>query len=115
MKKTSSRILETTALLVLVGMPSLPAEESEGAAMYAEKCAMCHGEDGVAKIMAANSGNFNDPEWQKKSSLKTIVDTIVNGKGKMPGYEGRLTPEQITALAKYVKSMSSKDAAGPSS
>ncbi len=105
MKKKVSRMLAATALLALVGTPLLLAEEGEGAALYAKKCAMCHGKDGVAKTMAANSGNFNDAEWQKGITLETVVENIAKGKGKMLKYEGKLTPEQITAIAKYVKSM----------
>lgn len=105
MKRNISRILAATALLSLVGMPLLPAEEGEGAVLYARKCAMCHGKDGVAKKMATNSGNFNDAEWQKGITLEAVIESITKGKGKMPGNEGKLTPEQITALAEYVKSM----------
>jgi cytochrome c6 len=105
MKKNISRMLAATALLALLGTPLLLAEEGEGATLYAKKCALCHGKDGVAKKMAANSGNFNDAEWQEGITLETVVENIAKGKGKMPKNEGKLTPEQISAIAEYVKSM----------
>ncbi len=63
---------------------------------------MCHGKDGVAKAMAKGSADLNDPEWQKSTSVDSIAKLTTEGKGKMPGYDGKLEPDQIKAIATYV-------------
>ena len=105
MKKNISRILAATALLALVGTPLLLAEEGEGAALYAKKCAMCHGKDGVAKKMADGSANLNDPEWQKTATVEGIAKEIAAGKGKMPKFQEKFSPEEINLVAEYVKTL----------
>jgi len=89
---------------ILVTAPVL-ADGPDGKALFASKCAMCHGADGVAKSMAKGSGNFNDPAWQSKASLETIEKTIAEGKGKMTKFAEKLKPEEIKAVAAYVKSI----------
>ena len=79
------------------------AEDSKP--LFERKCAMCHGKDGVAKPMAKGSGNFNDPKWQGANPTETIEKVISGGKEKMKGYKDQLTPEQIRALAAYIKTL----------
>lgn len=75
---------------------------TEVAALYNAKCAMCHGKDGVAKLpMGKGSANLNDPEWQKSTTVEAVAELISAGKGTMPAYKGKLTPEQIKAIAEY--------------
>jgi cytochrome c6 len=81
------------------------AKVDEGKSLYEKKCAMCHGKDGVAKEMAKGSANFNDPEWRKTSSAEAISKVTAEGKGKMPGYKDKLTPEQIDAISRHILTM----------
>ena len=92
------------ALTSLFTMPVVPAAE-DGKPLFERKCAMCHGKDGVAKPMAKGSGNFNDPKWQGANPAETIEKVISGGKEKMKGYKDQLTPEQIRALAAYIKTL----------
>jgi len=108
MKRMTNRNLLLVALLAaLVSIPFAAAEEAgdDGAALYGKKCAMCHGQDGVAKAMAKGSANFNDPEWQKATSVEDIVKVTTEGKGKMTKFEGKMTPDEIKLVATYVKQM----------
>jgi mono/diheme cytochrome c family protein len=98
--------LSVIAIVALaVALPALAEDAPDGKALYASKCAMCHGADGVAKKMAEGSANLNDAEWQKKTPAETIEKDIHGGKGKMPKFEGKLTDEQIKAIAAYVKTL----------
>jgi cytochrome c6 len=97
------RTLALLALLALVLVPALA--EGDGKALYDKKCAICHGTDGVAKKMAEGSANLNDPEWQKVNGADSIVKVTTEGKGKMKGFEGKLTEEEIQQIADYVKTL----------
>ena len=84
----------------LAVVPAFAAED--GKALYASKCAMCHGADGVAKKMAAGAKNFNDPAWKKSETAEGIVKIAKDGKGKMKGLGEKLSAEQMQAIAEYV-------------
>ena len=76
-----------------------------GKTLYETKCAQCHGKDGVAKPPGKGSRNFNDPAFQSASSVDSIGAITAQGKGKMPAYRSKLTPEQIDAVAAHVKTL----------
>lgn len=98
------RIVAAALALSLAAAPALAADP-DGKALYEAKCAMCHGKDGVAKPLAKGSGNFNDAAWQKANPDEAIEKVATDGKGKMKGYAGKLTPEEIKAVAAHVKTL----------
>jgi cytochrome c6 len=80
---------------------------ADAAADYKAKCASCHGAEGkgdttIGKNMKVK--DFASDEVQKLSDadLATVVE---KGKKPMPGYEGKLTKEQIDGLVKYIRSL----------
>ena len=94
------------SILALVAAAALPAWAAEdGKALYEQKCAMCHGKDGVAKPSGKGSRNFNDPEYQKSATAEQIAKITADGKDKMPGYKSKLSAEQIQAIAAHVKTL----------
>lgn len=97
--------------LVLVAVSYLPslaqeAKKADGKALYAARCAMCHGADGVAKAMAKGSRNFNDAAFT--DGVDAIAKVILEGKGKMPKLQGKLSADDAKAVAEYVRTMAPK-------
>ncbi len=80
------------AIVVLSFATSMFA--ADGAALYKAKCAMCHGPDACK----------NAPNVAKLSE-KEIAEIATKGKGKMPAYEGKLSAEEISAVAAAMKSL----------
>lgn len=76
------------------------------AKVYADKCAMCHGEDG--KGMQKTTPDFTNAEWQKKETDAEFTETIKAGKKPMPGFEGKLSDDQIKGLVQYVRAFAKK-------
>jgi cytochrome c6 len=74
-------------------------------ALFKAKCAVCHGETGDANSIVGRGMKLRDirsRDVQKRSDAE--LATIVHcGKGKMPGYEGQFTDEQITQLVGYMR------------
>jgi mono/diheme cytochrome c family protein len=101
--KKITLLLSALAAAAVAGAPA--AQAADAKALYEAKCAMCHGKDGVAKPMAKGSANLNDAKWQADTTVEKIVEVTEVGKGKMPGYKGKMTPEEIKAVAEYVKTM----------
>ncbi len=96
-----------TAIVLFLGVMSLPLFAESGADVYAAKCKMCHGADGappaaMAKSMGIKDLKSDDIQKMSEAEIKAVVE---KGKGKMTGFAGKLTPDQIDAVAKYVKSL----------
>jgi len=104
MKRTLS--ICTALVLACALLAPAFAEGVDGKALYASKCAMCHGADGVAKAMAKGSANFNDPGFAL--SADDITKVTMEGKNKMPKFEGKLKPEEAKAISDYIKSLAPK-------
>ena len=75
--------------------------------IYAKQCATCHGKDGRAKTFKSkfiHARNFTDAQWQDSVSDERLVNSITNGKGKMPAWGKKLSEAEINSLVKYVRS-----------
>ncbi len=90
---------------------SNPASIAEGKRLYsATDCALCHGKDGDGKGVLAKDINMNTHDWRKPESLAHFTDgelsyLILKGKGRMPAYEGRETPDQVWQIVDYIRSI----------
>jgi mono/diheme cytochrome c family protein len=79
------------------------AEKVDAAALYKEKCAVCHAADGNSPLPHMS---FADGVWLHGSSTKEVINTITNGvpgTAMMSMKAQGLTDEEIAALAKYVR------------
>jgi len=90
----------------LASILALAVVAADGKVLYETKCAQCHGKDGVAKPPGKGSKNFNEPAFQSAWTEDAIATITSDGKGKMPGYRSKLSPEQIRAIAAHVKTLS---------
>jgi len=80
---------------------------ADAAADYKAKCASCHGADGKGDTGPGKAMKVKDlasDEVQKLSDAD-LTGAIEKGKKPMPGYEGKLSKEQIDALVKYIRGM----------
>lgn len=77
---------------------------TEGATLYAENCAACHMEVGEGDP-TQGAPRLNDAIWLYGGSREKIKETIVYARfGVMPNWAGRLTEDEIRAVAAYVHS-----------
>ena len=95
------------SLVVLTVAFALSTCFADAAADYKAKCATCHGPDGkgdtaMGKSMKVKDLGSADVQKQSDADLTTIIE---KGKKPMPGYEGKLTKDQIDGLVKYVRSL----------
>jgi mono/diheme cytochrome c family protein len=73
-------------------------------------CATCHGVDGkgTKRGHALKAPDLTDPYWQATKTDEEMLNSIINGKNKMPRWSDKLKPEEIQALAKYVRKLAPK-------
>ena len=74
--------------------------------IFQKECAKCHGK-------TAEGRHFGGPSLVSDKTTATPEDDlrkiITNGKGHMPKYASKLTPEEIDTLVKQIKAMSKKE------
>lgn len=79
-----------------------PGEVDAGKEIFAANCAACHGEDAKGKT-DMGAPNLTDKFWIYGGDPQTIIDTVWSGRqGRMPTWEGRLTPLDRKILALYL-------------
>jgi mono/diheme cytochrome c family protein len=82
--------------------------QGSGADAYkANKCAMCHGADGLAATPMGKSMkilSMKDPAMVSAPDARLIASTE-NGKGKMPAYKGKMTDAQIKDVIAYMRTL----------
>jgi cytochrome c6 len=91
------RILFAAFALSLAGS----ALAADAAAIFASRCTACHGKDGKGTPAGQKMGATD--LTAVKASEADLAATITNGKGKMSAYKGKLSDDEIKALAKFVK------------
>jgi cytochrome c551 len=93
------------AILPLFALSTWTLAADTAADVYKSKCASCHGPDGkgetaVGKNLKLKDLAAADVQKQSDADLATVIE---KGKKPMPGYEGKLTKDQINDLVKYIR------------
>ena len=83
------------------------ASNKAGMALYTRNCASCHGKvglgDGVkARALKTHPGDFSGPAFQNQTDGEHFYKTKF-GKGEMPGYEGKLSDDDIWNIVNYMR------------
>lgn len=87
------------------------AQSTDAKAVYDANCKKCHGVAGIpSKAMIARSPKLAafDAAFFAKRSDDSVVKVLTKGKDKMPSYKNKMTPAEMTAVAKYVRAFVTK-------
>ncbi len=87
---------------------SVTSNPASAAAIYARRCASCHGKDGRARTFKAKFNDARDLtswQWQEAVSDEQLYNSIMNGRGKMPAFGKKLSDLQVDSLVSYVRSL----------
>jgi mono/diheme cytochrome c family protein len=78
------------------------ASAADGKALFASKCAACHGPDGKGQTTMGKKLGVKDLTASKLTAaeMEAIIGT---GKGKMTPFAGKLQPAEIKDVAAFVK------------
>lgn len=103
MKRTSCALFA-----ILLGgaiCPSWLSAQSDAAASFKSKCALCHGEDGSGGTpsgRALKAKDLRSDEVQKNTDAE-LTEVITKGRNKMPAFGQKLKPDQIQQLVGYIR------------
>jgi mono/diheme cytochrome c family protein len=98
---------------------ALPAfQEPDGKALYLKNCRKCHGVKGVPSAEARRKykeiETLADPELLAKVSDDSMVTVMTDGAGDdMKSFKKKLTPDEMLAVAKYVRTLAEAPASAP--
>jgi cytochrome c oxidase cbb3-type subunit 3 len=78
---------------------------AQGATIFAQQCASCHGEQGQGN-RTFGAPNLSDAIWLYGGDRKTLTETVTNARGGvMPAWNERLSEATIRKLTAYVHSL----------
>ena len=87
--------------------PALTLQQADGKHLYAVRCAHCHEENdlGLKKIPPDLHGVFKRSVLPSSAPATDaeVRRVVLAGKGMMPGFAGRFTDEQMSALIAYLR------------
>ena len=95
-------------VLAIASAMSVSAFAADATAdVFKSKCASCHGADGKGDTPAGKKMNVKDlaSDDVQKQSDADLAGVIEKGKKPMPGYEGKVTKEQIDGLVKWIRTL----------
>ncbi len=100
--------------LVLIPALALGAEARSGAAVYAERCSPCHGDNGAgdgpaAAALEPRPRNFRDPSFWNGRTPEQLRIVVRDGKPgtMMSPFKDVLSAAEIDAVVEYVGSFRS--------
>ncbi len=113
-RRTAKTFLVFVALIAAVSLPRatrvVGAPFSDSAALFKDKCASCHGEDGTGNTPPGKQlkvRNLRSAEVQKQSDAQ-LAAVVTKGKDKMPPFEKVLSKEQINQLVAHIRQFGKK-------
>ncbi len=92
----------TTGIVAAVALSAGVVRADDSAAVFQKKCATCHGKDGKGQTKMGEKMGIKDLT-ASASSATDVEKAIADGKNKMPAFKGKLSEEEIKALASYIK------------
>jgi cytochrome c6 len=107
---TAAVFAQLVALSVCVSPVQAGGTKSQGESLFKANCILCHGEDGTGNTPAGTAlgaHNPTSPEVAKKADAE-LVQTISQGKEKMPSFGKKLSDTEIQALVIYIREIEKK-------
>lgn len=118
MQSRTREALVAGALLV-VALPAsrLEAHDPDGAALYKQHCRSCHGAQGVPTqrmvSLYPKLKSLADSAYLATLSTDSIAAVTRGGVGDMKAYADKLSPSEIAAVARFVKTLADSTARRP--
>ena len=100
------------AIVFLFGTPALAFAQTSASnatlttnPVFEKNCAKCHGKTAEGRYFG---GPSLVSEKVRAASADDLRNIIMNGKGRMPKFAGKLTSEEIDTLVQQIKALSPK-------
>src|SRR5205807_4622017 len=103
------------APIVFIGLamflaPCSLSAQGDGAKVFKANCTLCHSEDGSGNSptgKALKAKDLRSQEVQKQMDAE-LADVIASGRGKMPSFKSKFSPDVIKSLVAYIRELPKK-------
>lgn len=104
-----SPLLVVVGLLVATLAPCPAGAQQDAAALYQQRCLVCHGAagkgDGPAGA-ALGTPDLSDAKRMARITDAKLTEVIIKGAKNMPGFGSLLKPVEVHLLVVYIRSLS---------
>ncbi|MFQ5593746.1 MAG: cytochrome c [Anaerolineae bacterium] len=83
----------------------------QGKAVFQQNCVTCHGPDG--KGVVPGTPDFTNVESVAGKAPSDFFQVVTEGKGTMPSWQGRLSPDERWAAIEYMRTFAYEPASSP--
>lgn len=108
MRKIALRIAPAVlSCLIVLAVPSCLQAQSDAAKVFKTSCTLCHSDDGSGNSptgKALKAEDLRSDEVQGKTDAE-LTEAISKGKGKMPAFGAKLSPDKIKSLVAYIRQL----------
>ena len=97
----------TFIALATLTFPGLVRGQSDADKVFKTNCVLCHATDGSGSSPTGKTLKAKDlrsDEVQKKTDAE-LAQIIAKGIGKLPAFEKKLRPDDITKLVAYIRAL----------
>jgi mono/diheme cytochrome c family protein len=107
MRKVAWHLALASLPCLLVFAPSCLQAQSDAAKIFKTNCTLCHSEDGsggspTGKALKAKDLRSDDVQGETDADL---TQAISKGKGKMPAFGAKLSPDKVKLLVAYIRQL----------
>jgi mono/diheme cytochrome c family protein len=98
------------ASLAVLAFPSAVRAQKDAATVFKANCVLCHGADGSGSTptgKALKAKDLKSDEVQKQSDQE-LAAVITKGRGKMPAFGSKFSPDLINSLVAYIRQLAKK-------
>jgi mono/diheme cytochrome c family protein len=96
--------------LSILALPNVLRAQSDAAKVFKTNCALCHADDGSGNSptgKALKAKDLKSDEVQKQTDAE-LTEVITKGRGKMPAFGSKFSPEVIKSLVAYIRQLAKK-------
>jgi mono/diheme cytochrome c family protein len=107
------RLSLATGILVCLAMVTAPFRlqaQNDAAKIFKTSCTLCHSDDGSGNSptgKALKAKDLRSDEVQGKTDAE-LAETITKGKGKMPAFGTKMSPDKVKSLVAYIRQLQKK-------
>jgi mono/diheme cytochrome c family protein len=110
MQRKFKRIALTGIIFSCVAILVSPAQlraDDDAAKVYKTNCTLCHSADGSGSSPTGKALKAKDlrSDEVQKSADTDLASIITNGKGKMPAFGKKLSPDAVKSLVSYIRAL----------
>jgi mono/diheme cytochrome c family protein len=96
--------------LTFLALPPATRAQSDAAKVFKANCTLCHSDDGSGNSptgKALKAKDLRSDEVQKQTDAE-LAEVITKGRGKMPAFGSKFSPDVIKSLVAYIRQLAKK-------